>query len=98
CRLAKKGSFMAFADISLDSNTSGRSGSSEFQSDRTPPQDLLAEQSTLGAMMLSKDAVADVIEEVRGIDFYQPRHEIIYDAILALYSRGEPTDVITVTD
>lgn len=89
---------MAFADISLDSNTSGRSGSSEFQADRTPPQDLLAEQSTLGAMMLSKDAVADVIEEVRGIDFYQPRHEIIYDAILALYSRGEPTDVITVTD
>ncbi len=49
-------------------------------------------------MLLSKDAVADVVEVVRGTDFYIPKHEIIYDAILSLYSHGEPTDVITVTD
>ena len=66
--------------------------------ERTPPHDLLAEQSALGGMLLSKDAVADVVEVVRGADFYIPKHEIIYDAILSLYSHGEPTDVITVTD
>jgi len=66
--------------------------------ERTPPHDILAEQSTLGGMLLSKDAVADVIELVRGRDFYHPKHEIIFDAILTLYSHGEPTDVITVSE
>jgi replicative DNA helicase len=66
--------------------------------ERTPPHDLLAEQSTLGGMLLSKDAVADVIEIIRGRDFYHPKHEIIFDAILTLYSHGEPTDVITVSE
>lgn len=66
--------------------------------ERVPPHDLLAEQSALGGMMLSKDAVADVVEILRGKDFYIPKHEVIYNAILSLYSRGEPTDVITVTD
>ncbi|MBB1576041.1 MAG: replicative DNA helicase, partial [Propionibacterium sp.] len=42
---------------------------------RTPPQDLQAEQSVLGAMMMSKDAISDVVEVLRGSDFYQPRHE-----------------------
>lgn len=67
-------------------------------SERTPPYDLLAEQSVLGGMLLSKDAVADVYGMLRGHDFYVPKHEVIYDAILELYSRGEPTDAITVTD
>ncbi|WP_441976628.1 replicative DNA helicase [Microbacterium sp. 2MCAF23] len=58
----------------------------------------MAEQSTLGGMLLSKDAVADVIESLRGADFYIPKHELIFDAILSLYSHGEPTDVIAVTD
>jgi len=49
-------------------------------------------------MMLSKDAVADVVETVRAADFYIPKHEIIFDAILSLYAQGEPTDVIAVTD
>lgn len=48
--------------------------------------------------MLSKDAVADVVEVVRALDFYIPKHELIFDAILSLYAQGEPTDVITVTD
>ena len=63
-----------------------------------PPHDLLAEQSAIGGMLLSKDAVADVIETVRGIDFYIPKHEVIFDAVMTLYSHGEPTDVIAVTD
>ena len=66
--------------------------------ERTPPHDLLAEQSALGGMMLSKDAVADVIETLRAADFYVPKHELIFDAILTLYSHGEPTDVVAVTD
>lgn len=66
--------------------------------DRTPPQDLNAEQSVLGGMMISKDAIADVVEQVRGSDFYKPAHEAIYDAVLDLYGRGEPADAVTVAD
>jgi replicative DNA helicase len=66
--------------------------------DRTPPQDVAAEQSVLGAMMMSKDAIGDVAETLRGRDFYRPAHETIYDAILNLYGRGEPADAITVAD
>ena len=73
----------------------GRGGD---RGDRVPPHDLLAEQSALGGMLLSKDAVADVVEIVRGVDFYIPKHEIVFDAVLDLYSRGEPTDVIAVSD
>lgn len=69
-----------------------------WQGERTPPHDLLAEQSALGGMLLSKDAVADVVEILRGNDFYIPKHEVIFDAVMSLYSHGEPTDVITVTD
>src|SRR6478609_14891 len=64
---------------------------------RVPPQDEGAEQSVLGAMLLSKDAIADVVEVVRGSDFYRPAHELIYDAVLDLYGRGEPVDAITVS-
>ncbi|WP_292877418.1 replicative DNA helicase, partial [Microbacterium sp.] len=62
------------------------------------PHDILAEQSALGGMLLSKDAVADVIETLRAADFYMPKHELIFEAILTLYSHGEPTDVVAVTD
>ena len=64
---------------------------------RTPPQDLAAEQSVLGGMLLSKDAIADVVEVVRGPDFYRPAHELVYEAILDLYGRGEPADAVTVS-
>ena len=63
---------------------------------RQPPQDLQAEQSVLGGMLLSKDAVADVLERVRPGDFYKPAHQAVYDAILELYGRGEPADAVTV--
>jgi replicative DNA helicase len=65
--------------------------------DRQPPQDLSAEQSVLGGMMLSKDAIADVLEALRPSDFYRPAHQAIYDSILDLYGRGEPADPITVS-
>lgn len=66
--------------------------------DRLPPQDLGAEQGVLGGMMLSKDAIADVVEKLRSNDFYRPAHELIYEAIIDLYGRGEPADFVTVAD
>jgi replicative DNA helicase len=65
--------------------------------DRQPPQDLQAEQSVLGGMLLSKDAIADVVEVLRATDFYRPAHQTIYDTILDLYGRGEPADPVTVS-
>jgi replicative DNA helicase len=64
--------------------------------DRTPPQDLAAEQSVLGGMLLSKDAIADVVEVVRDHDFYSPAHQTIFAAVLDLYGRGQPADAVTV--
>ena len=64
--------------------------------DRTPPNDVAAEQSVLGAMLLSKDAIADVVEVVREGDFYRPAHQVIFGTILDLYGRGEPADAVTV--
>jgi replicative DNA helicase len=77
-----------------DSRPSG----GDWTGERTPPHDLLAEQSALGGMLLSKDAVADVMETVRSADFYIPKHQVVFEAVLSLYSHGEPTDVIAVTD
>ena len=64
---------------------------------RVAPHNLDAEQSTLGGMLLSQEAVAEVFETVSGVDFYAPKHEIICDAILKLYTGSEPTDTITTT-
>jgi len=80
---------------SYDGPTHSSYGSAD---DRLPPQDVHAEQSVIGGMLLSKDAIADCVEGLKGTDFYRPAHELIYDAILDLYSRGEPADAITVSD
>jgi replicative DNA helicase len=72
-------------------------GPTSVEFERTPPQDLVAEQGVLGGMLLSKDAIADVIETLKERDFYRPAHELIYDAILDLYGRGEPADPVTVS-
>lgn len=65
--------------------------------DRLPPQDLAAEQSVLGGMMLSKDAIADVVEVLGPTDFYLPKHQAVYECVLDLYGRGEPADAVTVS-
>src|SRR5947208_3055647 len=66
----------------------------------TPPHNLDAEQSVLGAILLSdRSLYALVIEEgLRAEDFYRDRHAVIYEAMLALYNDSEPVDVLTVTD
>ena len=66
----------------------------EFE--RTPPHDLAAEQCVLGGMLLSKDAISDVLDVISGQDYYRPAHQIVHDVILDLYSRGEPVDAVTV--
>lgn len=62
----------------------------------TPPNDIPAEQAVLGAMMLSANAVAEILDLVDGGDFYRPIHGTIFDAIVHQYSRGMPTDPIAV--
>jgi replicative DNA helicase len=65
---------------------------------RMLPNDMLAEQSALGGMLLSQEACAEVFESVKGSDFYAPKHELIFEAVANLFGKGEPIDVITVTD
>jgi replicative DNA helicase len=66
--------------------------------ERTPPHDVAAEQCVLGGMLLSKDAISDVIEVIRPTDHYRPAHQLIHEAVLDLYGRGEPADAITVAN
>ena len=66
--------------------------------ERMLPNDMLAEQSALGGMLLSQEACAEVFESVKGSDFYAPKHELIFEAVATLFGKGEPIDVITVTD
>ena len=72
----------------------GRGQGRDFE--RLPPQDITAEQCVLGGMLLSKDAIADVVEVLRPTDFYRPAHQTVFDTILDLYGRGEPADPVTV--
>ncbi|HZU80086.1 MAG TPA: DnaB-like helicase N-terminal domain-containing protein, partial [Acidimicrobiales bacterium] len=65
---------------------------------RVPPHDLDAEESLLGAMLLSRDAIAAAVETCGAEDFYKPAHAHIFAAITALYTRGEPADPVTVAD
>jgi replicative DNA helicase len=65
---------------------------------RVPPHNLDAEQSLLGAMLLSRDAIAAAMETCGVDDFYKPAHAHVFDAINSLYNRGEPADPVTVAD
>ena len=65
---------------------------------KMPPHSLEAEESALGSMMLSKEAITSSIEILKTEDFYQDAHRKIYDAILNIYNRNEPADVITIAE
>ena len=65
-------------------------------SGRVPPQDIAAEMSVLGAMLISKNAIDPAADILQGRDFYRPAHELIFDIIVDLANRGEPADAITV--
>lgn len=63
-----------------------------------PPQDVEAEQAVLGAMLLSKDAIGEVVALVRSADFYRPAHQTVFDAVVELYGQDQPADPMTVKD
>jgi replicative DNA helicase len=65
---------------------------------RVPPHSIEAEESLLGAMLLSKDAIAAAVESVRPEDFYKPAHGHLFEAIQSLYGQGEPVDPVTVAE
>jgi len=66
---------------------------------RVPPHNVVAEESLLGAMLLSQDAIASSLEVgLHADDFYKPAHGHVYDAITTLYGRGEPADPVTVAE
>ncbi len=65
---------------------------------KIPPHDIEAEQALLGSMLTDQEAVTDAIEILKPEDFYRDDNKYIFEAIFALYSRGEPVDIITVKD
>ena len=60
---------------------------------KIPPQDLEAEQSVLGALMLDKNAVASVADLLEPSDFYKKAHGVIFEAVMRLWDRQEPIDI-----
>lgn len=88
---------MSIAEFPQSSRRGPSNSEERAEFERIPPQDLIAEQSVLGGMLLSKDAIADVVEILRPNDFYRPAHETIYDAIIDLYGHGEPVDPVTIS-
>ena len=66
--------------------------------ERVPPQNVEAEQSVLGSMMLSAEAIADVVEVLQPEDFYRAAHRRIFETLRGLYARGEPVDVVTAVE
>jgi replicative DNA helicase len=65
---------------------------------RVPPQNLEAEQSVLGAMLMSRDAIETVVQTVRAEDFYRESHRRLFESVAGLYDRGEPVDMITLSN
>ena len=83
----------------IDSGPRRQSRSSGGGAGRVPPHNLSAEESVLGAILLSRDALGSVIEQgLRYDDFYKPAHQHIYDAACAVSQSGGPADTITVSD
>ncbi len=68
------------------------------QGGRVPPHNLEAEESLLGAMLLSRDAIATALERCSAADFYRPSHAQIFHAVTTLYAQGEPADAVTVAE
>ena len=68
------------------------------QVDFLPPHNLDAEQSVLGALLSDRDAIIRVASFLRPSDFYRRAHSLIYEAIVSLYNRREPTDLVTLVD
>lgn len=65
---------------------------------KVPPQNVDAEMSLLGAVLIDEEVLADVTEHVKAKDFYDKRHAVIYDGMMRLYEKNKPVDLLTLTD
>ena len=65
---------------------------------KVPPQNLDAEMSLLGAVLIDEEVIADVSEHIKPHDFYDRRHGLIYDAMMRLYEKHKPVDLLTLTE
>ncbi|HKH88673.1 MAG TPA: replicative DNA helicase [Acidimicrobiales bacterium] len=92
---ARRGSRASLGESAVSLSAGAGSGSSIS---RIPPHSFEAEESLLGAMLLSRDAIAVAVEEVSADDFYKPSHAHTFGAITSLYARGEPADAVTVAE
>jgi len=82
-----------------DSYRRGERAEPRRSGNRVPPHNLSVEESVLGAVLLSHDAMGDVSEKgLRPEHFYKPAHQHLFDAVSALYRSGQPVDAITVAD
>jgi replicative DNA helicase len=66
--------------------------------ERVPPHNIEAEESVLGSMLMSKDAIAEALELLREEDFYRPAHRTVFRTVLELYSKGQAVDAVTVSE
>src|SRR5690606_11340179 len=71
--------------------------STELYLDRVPPQNIEAEQSVLGAVLLDSESLTIVNEIISADDFYRTAHQRIFDAMVDLAEEGEPVDLVTLT-
>ena len=62
------------------------------------PQNIAAEQSVLGALLIDKTAINRVVGKLKKEDFYRPAHQITYEAMLNLHARNIPIDMVTITE
>ena len=86
-------------EIVVQSIDDARRSQRSVSAGRVPPHNLEAEESLIGAMMLSRDAITAAVEaRVYESDFYKPAHAHIYNAVMALYSQGEPVDPVTIAE
>ena len=76
----------------------GADASIEKRTGRTPPHNIQVEQSLLGVLLLSRDAIAIALEHVESGHFYRPAHQHIFEAVTTLYGAGDEADVVTVAD
>ncbi len=66
--------------------------------DKLPPQNIEAEQSVLGSILIDKNAIIKVADRLSPQDFYSPAHEKIFETILELYEKRQPIDILTLTN
>jgi replicative DNA helicase len=88
----------AYGDLSPEPYDDAPARRIEARTGRTPPHNIQVEQSLLGVLLLSRDAIASALEIAEPAHFYRPAHQHIFEAITTLYGAGDEADVVTVAD